>query len=214
MAKNKGLFVVFEGPDRSGKTTQINLLASYLKSRKIKFILTREPGGCRLSEQIRDILLNPANKISPMSELLLYEAARAQHTAEKILPALRKGEIVVSDRFFLATLAYQGYGRQIDLALVRRLNSIAALNIKPDITFLFTMPDSEFKKRERIISGVNGGKTDRIESERESFRKKVNLAYKKLAKSEKNIIEIDATGKIEDISALIKKHIERKLEIR
>lgn len=212
MAKNKGLFVVFEGPDRSGKTTQINLLASYLKSRRIKFILTREPGGCRLSEQIRDILLNPANKISPISELLLYEAARAQHTAEKILPALKEGKIVISDRFFLATLAYQGYGRQIKLSLVRLLNSIAAFNIRPDITFLFTMPDSEFEKRKR--SAMLEGKTDRIESERESFRKKVNLAYKKLAKSEKNIIEIDATGKIEDIGAFIKRRIERKLRTR
>lgn len=200
MAKRKGLFIVFEGPDRSGKTTQINLLAKYLREKKQKFLLTREPGGCKLSEKIREILLDPKNTITPMAELLLYEAARAQHTAEKILPALRKGEIVISDRFFLATLAYQGYGRKIDLNQVRRLNSIAALGIKPNITFLFTMPDSEFYKRS---TRDKSNEPDRIEREKSAFRKKVNMAYRKLAKSEKNIITIDACESIEKINSFI-----------
>jgi len=200
MATKNGIFIAFEGPDRSGKTTQINLLSKHLKYSQKKFILTREPGGCRLSEKIRKILLNPKNKISTMAELLLYEAARAQHTAEKIIPALKKGYIVISDRFFLATLAYQGYGRKIDLNKVRLLNKIAALGIEPDLTFLFLMPDSEFEKRGRINRGQ---KPDRIEIENAAFRKKVNLAYRKLAESEKNIIKIDACQSVEKINSYI-----------
>lgn len=206
MASKKGIFIVFEGPDRSGKTTQINLLAKYLKNRNIKFTLTREPGGCGLSEKIRELLLNPGNKISPMAELLLYEAARAQHTAEKILPALKRGEAVISDRFFLATLAYQGYGRNIDLKTVRRLNSIAALGLEPDITFLFLMPDSEFARRDRALSGQ---RPDRIEREKSAFRKKVNSAYRKLADSEKNIIKINACESVEKINSRIIERINR-----
>ncbi len=200
MIKRRGLFIVFEGPDRSGKTTQINLLAKYLKRKKQKFLLTREPGGCQLSEKIREILLDPENSITPMAELLLYEAARAQHTAERILPALKKRKIVISDRFFLATLAYQGYGRKIDLDQVRKLNSIAALGIKPDITFLFIMPDSEFYKRS-MRSDSNS--PDRIEREKSAFRKKVNMAYRKLAKSEKNIVVVNARESIEKINSFI-----------
>ncbi|MEW5950826.1 MAG: dTMP kinase [Elusimicrobia bacterium] len=207
MSKNKGLFIVFEGPDRSGKTTQINLLAEALNKKRIKFLITREPGGCPLSEKIRDLLLDPKNNISPMAELLLYEAARAQHTAEKILPALKRGEVVISDRFFLATLAYQGYGRKIDLSIVRKLNSVAALGLKPDLTFLFLMPDREFEKRDRKKDGLN---PDRIEREKADFRKKVNSAYRKLALTEKNIISIDATLKVEKINEFILKKLKLK----
>jgi dTMP kinase len=209
MKEKKGIFVVFEGPDRSGKTTQINLLKKKLKEKKIPFIITREPGGTPLAEKIRKILLSPKNHICPMSELLLYEAARAQHVNEKIMPALNSGKVVISDRFYLATIAYQGYGRKLDIKTIKLLNRIATDNLRPDLTFLFLMPDSEFKKRR--ISSSRGDKIDRIERENEKFRKKVNAAYRKIAKSEKNIIKINATSTIKEINEKIKEKIFEKI---
>ncbi|MCK5358606.1 MAG: dTMP kinase, partial [Elusimicrobiales bacterium] len=109
--RKKGIFIIFEGPDRSGKSTQAKLLVKWLEEKNRKVVLTREPGGTKLSENIRKILLDPHSSISPLSELFLYEAARAQHTSDTIMPALKKGQVVISDRFTLASIAYQGYGR-------------------------------------------------------------------------------------------------------
>ncbi|PIS46699.1 MAG: dTMP kinase [Elusimicrobia bacterium CG08_land_8_20_14_0_20_51_18] len=211
MAAKKGFFIVLEGPDRSGKSTQADLLKEWFENRNKKVLMTREPGGTRLSEEIRKLLLNPKNFITALAELFLYEAARAQHTAEKILPALKRGEIVISDRFTMATVAYQGYGRKIGLEIIKKLNRIATCGLKPDLNIVFTMPDSEFDKRRRTRLGFIKETPDRIEKENNAFRRRVNTAYRKIALKEKNILKIDATGKIGEISSAIRNAIIKKM---
>ena len=206
MAK-KGVFIVFEGPDRSGKSTQAKLLVKWLKEKKRKTVLTREPGGTKLSEDIRKILLNPHSDISSMSELMLYEASRAQHTSDIILPALKKGQVVISDRFTLASIAYQGYGRKIPIKTVETLNHIATSGLKPDITVIMNIPDRIFNERERAEEKINGA--DRIERASSNFRRRVNKAYKELSKKP-GMIKINATDSIEDIHAEIIKKIKHK----
>ncbi|MEW6041971.1 MAG: dTMP kinase [Elusimicrobiota bacterium] len=202
----KGFFIVFEGPDRSGKTTQVNLLKSWLKKKGFDIVLTREPGGTKLSESIRKILLDTKNKIIPLSELFLYEAARAQHTMEVILPALKLGRIVISDRYTLASVAYQGYGRNISLKLVNNLNKIATFNLVPDLTIVLTIPDREFFNRRAKL------KSDRMESESSKFRRKVNKAYNEC--TGKNIVRIRATDSIEKIHDKVKFYLTKRLKIK
>jgi dTMP kinase len=137
----KGFFIVFEGPDRSGKSTQAKLLTKWLKAKKKKVLLTREPGGTRLSEKIREILLDPKGQIEPLTELFLYETSRAKLTLSIILPALMAGKVVVSDRFTMSTTAYQGYGRGLPVGTVETLNRIATCGIKPDMTVVFKIPE-------------------------------------------------------------------------
>lgn len=202
----KGFFIVFEGPDRSGKTTQAYLSKSWLQSKGFDVVLTREPGGTKLAESIRKILLDNKNKIIPLSELLLYEAARAQHTMEVIIPALKQGKIVISDRYMLASVAYQGYGRKLPLKLVNKLNKIATFNLMADLTFVLTMPDREFFNRSAKT------KFDRMESETSEFRQRVNKAYT-ICKG-KNIVQIKATDSIEKIHQQVKFHLTKKLKIK
>jgi len=213
----KGVFIVIEGPDRSGKTTQANLLKKWLEKMNKKVVLTREPGGTKLSEEIRKILLNPTNKIVDLSELFLYEAARAQHVKEKIIPAIKKGKIVICDRFTMATEAYQGYGRKLDLKNIKKLNEIATQGLKPDLTIVMIMPDDEFEKRKRTkfygLSKEKIKKIDRIEKENSKFRKRVNLAYKKLASKGKNILRIDATNNINKINEEIKRKMRKIINL-
>lgn len=202
--KKKGIFIVIEGPDKSGKTTQAILIKKWLEALNQKVILTREPGGTKLSEKIRKLLLDPSIKIYPLSELFLYEAARAQHVQEKILPALKSGKIVICDRFTLATEAYQGYGRKIDLKMIKLLNKIATQNLKPDLTILMFMPEKEFYKRKRLKDILY---TDRMEKESQKFRIRVNRGYRKLALEEKNIVRINATLNISEITEKIKERV-------
>lgn len=208
--KAKGIFIVFEGPDRSGKTTQINLLAKKLKKGKIDFILTREPGGTPLSEKIRGLLLNPSSRITPMAEILLYEAARAQHVSEKILPALEKGKTVICDRFTLATLAYQGYGRKLPLETVKQLNMTATSGLEPDVTVVLHIPDRIFASRRN--KGEKTSVPDRMESQNHSFRKRVNRAYKEAAS--KDAVLINANDSVKNIHAKIFKIISGKMKLR
>ena len=177
--RKKGIFIVFEGPDRSGKSTQAKLLKKWLEEKKYKVVLTREPGGTKLSENIRKILLDPHSNISPLSELFLYEAARAQHVSDIIAPELKKGHVVISDRFTLASIAYQGYGRKLPIKTVETLNRIATCGLKPDITIILNIPDRVFNQRERLAEKLLG--VDRIESASSNFRKRVNKAYKILS---------------------------------
>ncbi|MCK5106735.1 MAG: dTMP kinase, partial [Elusimicrobiales bacterium] len=154
--RKKGIFIIFEGPDRSGKSTQAKLLVKWLEEKNRKVVLTREPGGTKLSENIRKILLDPHSSISPLSELFLYEAARAQHTSDTIMPALKKGQVVISDRFTLASIAYQGYGRKLPIKTVETLNRIATDGLKPDIIIILNIPDRVFNERERRAEKVFG----------------------------------------------------------
>lgn len=201
----KGLFIVLEGPDRSGKSTQAALLKAWLEGFGREVTVTREPGGTRLSEQIRKILLDPESHIEPMTELFLYETSRIKHTLEKIIPALKAGKVIISDRYTLSTTAYQGYGRGLDLKTVETLNRIATMDLKPDLTIVMDIPDKVFSQRERLTQG-----RDRIESEPDQFRKRVNRAYKLLARKP-GMTRVDGGRSIEAIQADIRARVAKLL---
>jgi dTMP kinase len=202
----KGIFIVLEGPDRSGKSTQAALLKTWLEARGREVLVTREPGGTRLSEQIRKILLDPKSRIEPMTELFLYETSRIKHTLEKIIPALRAGKVIISDRYTLSTTAYQGYGRGLDLKTVETLNRIATMDLKPDLTVVFDMPDRIFAQREHLRAG-----RDRIEREPDLFRKRVNRAYKLLARRP-GMTRVDAGRSIDEIQTEIRSRVAKLLK--
>lgn len=191
----KGKFIVFEGPDRGGKSTQALLLVKFLKRLGHKVVSTREPGGDEVAEKIRKILLDPKNKVSPMAELMLYEASRAQHTQNVIIPALESGASVVCERYTLSTCAYQGYGRGIDMDVINKLNDIATLNVKPDLNLVFLMSDKYFLQRGENLT------SDRLEQEAESFRLKMRQGYTELAQKVPNTTLIDADKPVELVHA-------------
>jgi dTMP kinase len=185
--KRRGIFITFEGPDGSGKSTQSLLLTRYLKRKGYKVVRTREPGGTSISEALRGIILNPKNRISKVAEVLLYEAGRAQHTSELILPALRKGKIVICERYNDATLAYQGYGRKLNIRMVKELNRIASSGLEPDLTILLDLNVREGLKRVRKICG---GKMDRMERESIRFHERVRKGYLEIASREPGRVKL------------------------
>ena len=182
------MFLTFEGLDFSGKTTQAKLVVENLKvppaqsgmtPRTVQFI--REPGGTRISERLRDILLDKKNlELSQMAELLLFSASRAQLVEEVILPALQRGETVVCDRYYDSTTAYQGYGRGLDLATIRRINAAATFGLKPDLTVLVDIPVVEIERR-KALAGIP---FDRMESSGKTFYEKVRSGYRDIAREE------------------------------
>jgi len=185
MRRAKGLFIVLEGPDKSGKSTQARLLAETLKSRGRAVLHTREPGGTSVAEGVRRVLLNPKLTIAPLTELFLYEASRAQHTKEKIVPALKAGQVVISERFTMSTDAYQGVARGLGLKTTAVLNKIATSGLKPDITILLDIPVAEFNKRD------HGRELDRLERESVEFRLKVRKGYLKAAKADPRAVVLN-----------------------
>jgi len=192
-----GKFIVFEGPDRGGKSTQANMLRATLADAGYDVILTREPGGTPVAEAVRKILLDPSTRVTPRAELLLYEASRAQHTEEKIIPALSEGKIVICERYVMSSLAYQGYGRGIDMKIIDEANNIATTGLQPDLTFVMMMSDKYFLQRgESLFS-------DRLELEKDEFRNKMREGYKELAKKTKNAVLIDADNTVEEIHAKV-----------
>ena len=170
----------------SGKTTQIRRLKRYLTQKGIACLVTREPGGCPISEEVRKILLNPDHRrMVPLTELLLYEAARAQHVEEVIAPFLKKGGVVISDRFSDASTAYQGYGRNVDLKLIETLNRLSSQRIKPDVTFLLDCPSRVGLKRAiRRNRTMRQEKEGRFELEKVPFHHRVRSGYLTLAKKQ------------------------------
>lgn len=202
----KGVFIVLEGPDRSGKSTQAALLRTWLEGLGREVVVTREPGGTRLSEQIRKILLDPASDIDPLTELFLYETSRVRHTLEKLLPALKAGKVVICDRYTLSSTAYQGYGRGLDIRTVETLNRIATFDLRPDLTVVFDIPDRVFAQREKTRPG-----RDRIERAPDAFRRRVNKAYKLLARRP-GVTRVDAGRSIEAIQADIRSKVARLLK--
>lgn len=174
----RGSLIVLEGPDKSGKSTQAALLARALKAEGRRVVHTREPGGTSLAEALRAVLLDPAHRVDPLAELLLYEAARAQHTAQVLRPALSRGRVVVCERFTLATLAYQGHARGLGERLVRKLNRIATGGLSPDLTIVLDIPDALFSRRDPRR------RHDRLERESARFRRRVRDAYRRLARRE------------------------------
>ena len=205
MSRSKGLFIVLEGPDKSGKSTQARLLADALRGRGREVLHTREPGGTTVAENVRRILLDPKLTIAPLTELFLYEASRAQHTAEKIRPALDAGQIVVSERFTMSTTAYQGYAREIGTDITSALNDYATGNLKPDITILLDIPPAEFDERDQ------SRELDRLEQENSSFRRKVRDGYLLAAKADKNAVVLDGRLPVDVLQQKILKLVGDKL---
>lgn len=205
----QGLFLTLEGVDGCGKSTQLCFLTEYLKQKGLDVLLTREPGGCAISEQVREILLSPENKaMSAETEMLLYAAARAQHIAEKILPALEAGKVVLCDRYLDSSIAYQGYGRELGEARVRQINWYAIERCMPDATFLFLLEvDRSF---ERIRQGRES--KDRLEQESRGFFDRVDFGFHALAQKEKRIRVIDAARSVEQVWAELREKVDEVLE--
>lgn len=205
----RGLFISMEGPDGSGKTTQIELLKEYFLNKGYEVIITREPGGTQISEKIRDIILDVNNKaLSNMTEALLYAASRAQHVEEKIKPALENGKIVISDRFVDSSIVYQGYARGIGIDIVESINNFAIQGFMPDTTFFFDIePEFAMKRKAKQKS------LDRLEQEHILFHNKVYEGYKILLKKyPKRIKSIDARQSIDNIFEQIIKEVSRLLK--
>jgi dTMP kinase len=179
-------FITLEGIEGCGKTTQLQLLAIRLEGTGHKITVTREPGGCPIADQIRNILLDADNRaIVPLTELLLYTAARAQHVKEVIAPVLEEGGIVLCDRFTDATIAYQGYGRKLDLAIISRLNELATAGIRPDLTILLDCKaETGLKRAISRINSTTGAREERFELESLQFHQRVRDGYLGLARQE------------------------------
>ena len=198
-------FVTFEGIEGSGKTTQIRRLSQYLTDKGVSHRLTREPGGTKLADEIRSLLLSPRDEsVFPETELLLYEAARAQHVRGVILPALASGQPVLCDRFYDATSAYQGFSRGIYAPLVEWLNSFASGGVSPDLTFLLDVsPEDGFAR----IRGRGIG-PDRIESESLRFHRMVREGYLRLHQRDPGrILRIDGSLPADDVFLRIREAV-------
>ena len=208
------LFITFEGVEGSGKTTQIQRLKKYLTQKGIPCKVTREPGGCPIGEKVRKILLNPDHReMVPISELLLYEAARAQHVKEVIEPFLKKGGVVLCDRFSDATIAYQGYGRKIDVKWIERLNHLSSRGIKPDVTFLLDCPsDVGLKRALKRNRTLKQEKEERFEKEKIHFHRQVRKGYLAIAKKEPRRVKVIDTRQGEDkVFEKIRKNVDNLL---
>ncbi len=195
-----GLLITFEGVEGSGKTTQIRRLKTYLNQKGIFCIVTREPGGTGIGEKVRKILLNPEHdRLVPLGELFLYEAARAQHVDEIIKPYLKKRGVILCDRFSDASIAYQGYGRRIDSKWIEGLNRIATGGITADFTFLLDCPTGIGLKRAlKRNEAFRQEKEGRFEKEKIQFHNRVRRGYLTLAKKEPRRVKVIDTRQGED----------------
>ncbi len=193
------MFITFEGPDGSGKTTQARMLAEYLQARGIPVVCTREPGGTEISEQIRNVILSTRNKaMRNETEVLLFSAARAQIVAELIRPALAGNKIVICDRFYDSTMAYQGYGLGLDLDALRAITKFATGGLVPDLTFYVDVPAQVgLARRHR-------GDTNRLDQKDVEYHARVRNGYLELAKAEpKRWVVIDGTGTVDQVQEKI-----------
>ncbi|HOW59952.1 MAG TPA: dTMP kinase [Candidatus Omnitrophota bacterium] len=199
----KGYFITFEGAEGSGKSTQIRNAVAFLKKQGYSVLMLREPGGTRISEAIRSILLNKElTEMADVTELLLYLAARAQIVREKILPALKKGKVVICDRFEDSTWAYQGFGRKIPIPAIEQASRLVRGNLKPDLTFVLDVDTTQGLKR--------GGRHDRIEREALSFHRRVRQGFLTLAKKNPNRMVVLDTGKpLEWVTQKVRERLER-----
>lgn len=202
-----GGFVVLEGLDGVGKSTQVALLAAWLEGARVPHLVVREPGGTPLGEAVREVVLSRDLDVGPESELLLMLAARAALVRSVVRPALAAGKVVIADRFALSTLAYQGYGRGLDPERVRPVLDIATGGLRPDLYVLLDLPLQDSAERRR----GNASRPDRIEREGEDFRRKVREAYLALAEAEPGVAVLDAHGTPEEVHGRIRSLLATRL---
>lgn len=210
-----GYFITFEGIEGCGKTTQIRLLGEHLSLLGHRVVLTREPGGCQISDKIRTILLDADNLgMNPLAELFLYAAARAQHVSEIIRPALESGCIVLCDRFTDATIAYQSSGRGIDRATIDLLNALACQSIEPNLTVLIDCEiNVGLNRAKQRIDSATGPREERFELEALEFHQRVRDGYLDLARQNpERYFRTDGSGTIEQISATIAERVLKGLK--
>ena len=206
----KGLFVTFEGIDGCGKTTQIEKLSSELESSGIPYVLIREPGGTEIGEKIRTILLDKANsRMHARTEILLYEAARAQIVEERILPEIKEGKVVICDRFFDSTMAYQGFARGLGQETVEMLNGFSTAGLSPDVTFLLDLDEQTAYERRHGRSDEE----DRLEAEGLAFMRKVREGYLAISRNNERIHVIDAASSPDEIFQRVKQVVREVLEL-
>ncbi|CUS97118.1 dTMP kinase [Candidatus Chrysopegis kryptomonas] len=211
------MLITFEGVDLCGKTTQAEILIKRLKDLGYDVVFVREPGGTKISEMIRDILLDLRNlEMDSITELFLFSASRAQLVKEIILPALNSGKIVICDRFYDSTLAYQGYGRGIDIEKIKVINELASSGLVPDVTFLIDIPVDEIYRRKSKVIETGGVKnsTDRMESSGVEFYERVRRGYLEIAKMSERFVVIDGTMGIDEISEKIWSIVFEKLKLQ
>lgn len=203
----EGIFITMEGPDGSGKTTQIDLLKKYLEHKGYDIVIAREPGGTVIGEAIREIILNPEyEEMGHMTELLLYASARAQLVNQVIKPALAEGKAVICDRFVESSAVYQGIGRGLGVDTVYEVNNYALGDVKPRLTIFMDLDAEEGIKRKKQQAEL-----DRMEKEDLSFHKRVVDGYRQLAKLyPERIVPVDATLPIETIHSIIVEEVERR----
>ncbi len=205
-----GCFITFEGPEGSGKTTQVHLLAEWLQAQGYDVVTTREPGGTRIGDGIRALLLNPLYvEMQPEAEILLFSAARAQLVGQVIRPHLARGGIVVCDRFADSTLAYQGYGRQLDIEVLRRITAFATGNLKPDLTICLDLAAEEGLRRKR---GGDQAEWNRMEQEQLAFHERVRRGFLALAAAEPTRwLVLDAMQSVVSVQEAIRQRVAQHL---
>ncbi len=218
-----GTLITFEGIEGAGKSTQIELLATRLKERGTSVLCTREPGGTQLGEEIRDLVLNPTHEeISPIVELFLMEAARGQHVTTRIIPALKKGRVVLCDRFADSTLVYQGDGRGLDWKMIEEMNQVAAQGLQPDLTILLDLDVATSLERTAQRSGrgpssghpsqAHGG-ASRFDLEEVDFHERVREGFLKIAKNDPDRVRVvSSAGTPKEVHERIWRALEKTLE--
>ena len=206
------MFITFEGIDYSGKSTQARLLHEYLLKRKLKSILLREPGGTKISEKVREIILDKEHlEMTPLTEFLLFSASRSQLVSQVIKPHLEKGYIVICDRYYDSSTAYQGYGGEIDMRKIFTMNDYATGGLKPDLTFLIDISPSEAFKRAENRTGPR----DRMENKTIRFYNRVHKGFLELANQNKNrFVILNGTLEITQIQNRITEIANKKLNIK
>ena len=204
----KGLFIVMEGPDGSGKTTQINLLKEYLEEAGYECLITREPGGTVIGEEVRQLILNPEHKeMSPVTEMLLYAASRAQLVHEVIGPALEEGKIVISDRFVDSSIVYQGIARKLGISTVSAVNAPGIGIYHPDGIFFIDLSEAEGLRRKKEQKNL-----DRMEQEGIDFHHMVSEGYRKVLSGRPEVMKIDGGRSIDTIQKKIRNHVDELLK--